>query len=201
MTCFCCSGRTTPHSVATMCSVYGVKTMFPLVPLVPRAVPPVLVFGMFAGLTNGVDKDMIGNVSTGETPAGNQRSGTVKAAADGVPGQGDKRIKLAVSLLDGPQVVAEALPESGSSLLGHEASLRYFRGERYLEVDVDLASSSASSRVTSLCREHAKSLSLEVGLILHGESESELPESVLGVLRIDKLDPQDTTRHRLLWGS
>lgn len=56
-------------------------------------------------------------------------------------------------------------------------------------------------QVTSLCREHAKSLSLEVGLILHGESESELPESVLGVLRIDKLDPQDTTRHRLLWGS
>ncbi|CAN0222356.1 unnamed protein product, partial [Ectocarpus sp. 13 AM-2016] len=79
--------------------------------------------------------------------------------------------------------------------------LRYFRGERYLEVDVDLASSSASSRVTSLCREYAKSLSLEVGLILHGESESELPESVLGVLRIDKLDPQDTTHHRLLWGS
>ncbi|CAN0084047.1 unnamed protein product [Ectocarpus sp. 6 AP-2014] len=153
------------------------------------------------GLKNGGDNNKIGNVSTGETPAGNQRSGTVKAAADGVPVQGDQRIKLAVSLLDGPQVVAEALPESGSSLLGHEASLRYFRGERYLEVDMDLASSSASSQVTSLCREHAKSLSLEVGLILHGESESELPESVLGVLRIDKLDPQDTTRHRLLWGS
>lgn len=43
-----------------------------------------------------------------------------EAAADGVPGQGDQRIKLAVSLLDGPQVVEEALPESGSSLLGHE---------------------------------------------------------------------------------
>ncbi|CAM9335095.1 unnamed protein product, partial [Ectocarpus sp. 12 AP-2014] len=154
------------------------------------------------GLASGGDKDKIGNISTGETPARNPSSGTVKAAADGVPGQDDRRIKLAVSLLDGPQVVAEALPQSGSSLLGHEASLRYFRGERYLEVDVDLASSSASSRqVTSLCREHAKSLSLEVGLILHGESESELPESVLGVLRIDKLDPQDTTHHRLLWGS
>lgn len=52
----------------------------------------------------------------------------MKAAADGVPGQGDQRIKLAVSLLDGPQVVAEALPESGSSLLGHEVGTSDERG-------------------------------------------------------------------------
>ncbi|CAM9866235.1 unnamed protein product [Ectocarpus sp. 13 AM-2016] len=80
------------------------------------------------GLASGGDKDKVGNISTGETTARNPSSGTVKAAADGVPGQGDRRIKLAVSLLDGPQVVAEALPQSGSSLLGHEVGTSDERG-------------------------------------------------------------------------
>lgn len=53
--------------------------------------------------------------------------------------------------------------------------------------------------MTSLCREHSKSLALDVGVVLHGESEEELPESVLGVLRIEGLDLQDSSRHRPLW--
>lgn len=56
-----------------MCSVYGTKTMFPLVPLVPRAVPPVSLCGICADLAKGGDKNKIGNVGIGETPAGNQR--------------------------------------------------------------------------------------------------------------------------------
>eukprot|EP00752_Nemacystus_decipiens_P008027 g7173.t1 len=123
------------------------------------------------------------------------------AAANGVLGIDDvrnQRLKLATRLLDAPQSVAEALPSQGSVLLGQQATLRYFRGERYLEVDVDLASTPAASKVTALCRQNAVSLALDVGVVLQGESAAELPESVLGVLRIEGLDLQDNTRHRLL---
>lgn len=53
-------------------------------------------------------------------------------------------------------------------------------------------------QVTSLCRQNAASLALDVGVVLHGETAAELPESVLGVLRIEGLDLQDIASHRLL---
>lgn len=56
-------------------------------------------------------------------------------------------------------------------------------------------------QVTALCRQNAKSLALDLGVVLHGEVAGELPECVLGVLRIEGLDLQDTSRHRLLWES
>lgn len=55
------------------------------------------------------------------------------------------------------------------------------------------------AQVTALCRQNARSLALDVGVILHGDAPGELPEGVLGVLRIEGLDPEDTARHRPLW--
>eukprot|EP00903_Cladosiphon_okamuranus_P008564 g8218.t1 len=139
----------------------------------------------------------------GHSDSGSSGSAAI-AAADGVLGPDDlrnQRFKLVARLLDGPETVAKALPSPGSALLGQEATSRYFRGERYLEVDVDLASSLPASQVTALCRENAASLALDVGVVLQGETAAELPESVLGVLRIEGLDLKDTARHRPLWKS
>ncbi len=63
------------------------------------------------------------------------------------------------------------------------------------------ASHETMMQVTALCRQNAKGLALDLGVVLHGEVAGELPESVLGVLRIEGLDLQDTARHRLLWES
>ena len=58
-----------------------------------------------------------------------------------------------------------------------------------------------NTQVTALCRQNAASLALEAGIVLQGETAAELPESVLGVLRIQGVDLQETARHRLLWES
>lgn len=58
-----------------------------------------------------------------------------------------------------------------------------------------------NTQVTALCRRNSASLGLDVGVVLHGETTAELPEIVLGVLRIEGLDLQDTARHQLLWES
>ncbi|CAM9605762.1 unnamed protein product [Scytosiphon promiscuus] len=139
--------------------------------------------------------------STKSDPVEPATATATATAADGSLGPDDvrnRRFKLAVDVRKGPSLVTEALPFTGSTLLGQNATLRYFRGQRYLEVDVDLASSPAASQMTSLCRESSKNLSLDVGLILHGENDGELPESVLGVLRIQELDLGDTRRHQAL---
>lgn len=58
-----------------------------------------------------------------------------------------------------------------------------------------------NAQVTALFRQNTASLALDVGVVLHGETAAELPESVLGVLRIEGLNLEDTARHRLLWES
>lgn len=54
-------------------------------------------------------------------------------------------------------------------------------------------------QVTSLCRGSSNALALDVGLVLQGEQEGELPESVLGALRIERLDLQNASRWKPLW--
>ncbi|CAM9234424.1 unnamed protein product [Pylaiella littoralis] len=143
-----------------------------------------------------------GSYVQGNGGGSGRKDDSTTSTTGGVLGRDDlrnQRLKLAVRLLDGPRVVAKALPSAGSVMLGQKATLRFFRGERYLEVDADLGSSLATSQVTALCRQNAKSLALDVGVILHGDTPGELPEGVLGVLRIEGLDLQDTARHRPLW--
>lgn len=53
-------------------------------------------------------------------------------------------------------------------------------------------------QLSSLCRTHSGSLVLNVGLMLQDEQEPDLPASLLGVLRVTRLDLEDCSRHRPL---
>lgn len=57
------------------------------------------------------------------------------------------------------------------TILGQKLTQRYFRGENYVEVDVDIASSALASQIVGLCRGYAKYLKVEMGILLQGEEE------------------------------
>jgi len=100
----------------------------------------------------------------------------------------NKRFKLIPSIVDGPSMIKWAVGNK-PTILGQKLTQRYFRGEDYVEVDVDIASSALASQIVSLCRGYAKYLQVEMGILLQGEDETaELPEKLLGTIGIRNLD-------------
>ena len=100
----------------------------------------------------------------------------------------NKRFKLIPSIAEGPSMIKWAVGNK-PTILGQKLTQRYFRGENYVEVDVDIASSALASQIVGLCRGYAKYLKVEMGIVLQGEEEGgELPEKLLGTIGITNLD-------------
>lgn len=100
----------------------------------------------------------------------------------------NKRFKLIPSIVEGPSMIKWAVGNK-PTILGQKLTQRYFRGENYVEVDVDIASSALASQIVSLCRGYARYLKVEMGIVLQGEEEAvELPEKLLGTIGIVNLD-------------
>ena len=101
----------------------------------------------------------------------------------------NQRFKLVPRLVDGPWVVKSALPQK-PALLGTKLTQRYFRGECYVETDVHVGSSVVANNITGLCRGFSARLDIEMGFLLEGRDEAELPEKV-------RAEPQAPSLHRL----
>ena len=56
------------------------------------------------------------------------------------------------------------------------------RGPGYMEVDIDVGSSSVAATVVNLVQGATKSLVVDMGIVLEGHSPEELPESLLGTV-------------------
>lgn len=55
--------------------------------------------------------------------------------------------------------------------------------DKYVEVSVDVGSSSAAAYITGLVRGATKALVIDIGLVLEGQHSYELPEELLGACR------------------
>ncbi|CAM9116959.1 unnamed protein product, partial [Chrysoparadoxa australica] len=97
------------------------------------------------------------------------------------------RIKLLANILEGPWIVKKAVGGK-PALIAQKLMCRWFRGQDYLELDVDIASSSIAYRTTGLAMTYAKNIVCDIGFTIQGESDGELPERLLGVVRIDRLN-------------
>lgn len=65
----------------------------------------------------------------------------------------------------------------------------FWRGDRYFEVDVDVHRFSYTARLgLSGVRERIKDVVFDFGFVIEGHSDFELPENMLGAVRISKLD-------------
>lgn len=124
------------------------------------------------------------------------------------------RFKLIPMIVEGPWVVKTAV-RSRPCILGQKVVQRYFGGKGYLEVDIDVGSSVIASQIVSLCRYliylmknrnlciiitlmvgylsflcrgYAKQIVCNVGIVLQGEREDELPERLLASVTLSHLD-------------
>ena len=99
----------------------------------------------------------------------------------------NKRFKLLPMITDGPWIVTTAV-RSCPALLGQKVVQRYFRGTGYFEVDVHVGSSVIASQIVGVCRGYAKNFTCDIGVIIQGEGQEELPEKLVCCLSISKLD-------------
>lgn len=73
-------------------------------------------------------------------------------------------------------------------ILGKAMKMRYHRGDSYLEIDIDIASSSAAVNLWGLVQSVAKGLVMDLGFVIEAQEKENLPELLLAAARVHKVD-------------
>ena len=94
----------------------------------------------------------------------------------------DNTFKLIPQIIEGNFIVRRAVG-STPAILGTKLKQSYRRMDRYLELIVDVGSSSVAAGVVRLSIGYARTLTIDLGLVLEGKEEATLPERVFGVAR------------------
>ena len=108
----------------------------------------------------------------------------------------NERFKMVPVIQDGPWIVKNAVPNK-PALIGKKVTHRYFRSEAgagYLELDMDVSSSSIANRLTQLAIGYSTLLVCDLGFTLEGRSPEELPEEILGTAQANHVDLVHTAK-------
>ncbi|KAF7839587.1 protein ENHANCED DISEASE RESISTANCE 2-like [Senna tora] len=98
----------------------------------------------------------------------------------------DTRFKLIPSIVQGYWMVKRAVGTK-ACLLGKAVTCRYFRQDNFLEIDVDIGSSSVARSVIGLVLGYVTSLVVDLAILIEAKEEEELPEYILGTVRLNRL--------------
>ncbi|RHY28094.1 hypothetical protein DYB32_006263 [Aphanomyces invadans] len=96
-------------------------------------------------------------------------------------------LKLIPALVTAPWVVKAMVPQK-PALVGNKLTQRYVCGPNYIEVDMDIPSSTIAANIVGLCRGYSNQLDVDVHLTLQGDTEADLPEKIFASVRLSKLD-------------
>jgi hypothetical protein len=99
----------------------------------------------------------------------------------------NKRFKLIPCVIEGPWVVQMAV-RATPVLLGQKVAQRYYRGDQYMEICVDVGSSMIAAQIVGLCRGYTKSFSTNLAIVIQGEADDELPEQLLACVCLKRID-------------
>ncbi|KAB1199008.1 Protein ENHANCED DISEASE RESISTANCE 2-like [Morella rubra] len=100
----------------------------------------------------------------------------------------DARFKLIPSIVEGYWMVKRAVGTK-ACLLGKAVTCRYFRQDNFLEIDVDIGSSSVARGVIGLVLGYVTSIVVDLAILIEAKEEAELPEYILGTVRLNRLRP------------
>lgn len=64
----------------------------------------------------------------------------------------------------------------------------FFPTSNYLEIDVDISSSRAAGTIFGIVRSALTSLILDLAFVLEAQAQNELPEQILGGIRLFHVD-------------
>lgn len=99
----------------------------------------------------------------------------------------NNRFKLIPQILDAPWAVKMAVPTK-PCIIGQKIVNRFFRGSNYFEADMHVGSSKVASNIISVCRTYCNILTCNLGLVIQGECEEELPEILFACPSLNKVE-------------
>ncbi|KAL8236952.1 hypothetical protein R6Q59_018033 [Mikania micrantha] len=105
---------------------------------------------------------------------------------DGSDAFRDSRFKLIPSIVQGYWMVKRAVGTK-ACLLGKAVTCHYLRQDNFLEIDVDIGSSSVARSIIGLVLGYVTSLVVDLAILIEGREEKELPEYILGTVRLNQV--------------
>lgn len=101
----------------------------------------------------------------------------------------NSRLKLIANIVNGPWIVRKAVGEQAICIIGRALSCKYSVTKNFMEVDIDIGSSMVASAIVHLAFGYVTTLTVDLAFLIEGQTESELPEKLLGAFRFSNLDP------------
>ncbi|RAL53688.1 hypothetical protein DM860_015416 [Cuscuta australis] len=105
---------------------------------------------------------------------------------DGTDMYRDSRFKLIPSITEGYWMVKRAVGTK-ACLLGKAVTCKYLRQDNFLEIDVDIGSSSVARSIIGLVLGYVTSLVVDLAILIEAKEEAELPEYILGTVRLNRV--------------
>ncbi|KAF0894549.1 hypothetical protein E2562_001852 [Oryza meyeriana var. granulata] len=98
------------------------------------------------------------------------------------------RFKIVNRIVKGPWLVRATVGNYAACLLGRALTCRYHKGDDYLEIDVDIGSSTIASAILHVALGAVTSVTIDMGFLVESQSEEELPERLFGAVRIAQME-------------
>ncbi|KAK3182867.1 hypothetical protein Dsin_030153 [Dipteronia sinensis] len=99
----------------------------------------------------------------------------------------NSRLKLIPSVPKGSWIVRQSVG-STPCLLGKAIDCNYIRGPKYLEIDVDIGSSTVANGVLGLVIGVITTLVVDMAFLVQANTTDELPERLIGAVRVSHLE-------------
>ncbi|KAG1665198.1 hypothetical protein FOA52_002599 [Chlamydomonas sp. UWO 241] len=96
-------------------------------------------------------------------------------------------LKLIPHIADGSWVIKQSVGTM-PVITGKALKTTYHTTKQYIEIDIDVSANQVAAYVTGLVRGATKNLVIDMGFVLEGTAPWELPECLLGCLRLNYLD-------------
>lgn len=100
----------------------------------------------------------------------------------------NSRFKLVNKIVKGPWIVRATVGNHASCLLGKALTCNYFRGSDYLEIDVDIGSSSLASAILHLALGYVNTVTVDMAFLVESHTDEELPERIFGASRLSQIE-------------
>jgi hypothetical protein len=109
----------------------------------------------------------------------------LKEFIDGTDEYRNARFKIIPGIPDGGFIVRTTVGNK-PALLGTKIDIKYYKGDNFFEVEVDVGSSMVAIGILRVVAGYASSLDLELGFLIESQKEEELPERMIGGVRVHK---------------
>ncbi|KAH7433548.1 hypothetical protein KP509_07G074600 [Ceratopteris richardii] len=100
----------------------------------------------------------------------------------------NSRFKLISRIVKGPWIVRATVANHAACLLGKALVCNYYNGPNYFEIDVDVSTSVLANAILHLALGYVSSVTVDMAFLVEAQTEEELPERILGAVRIAQIE-------------